>query len=306
MMRVPLPGEDGTSLPDGMARWLTSPAMTTLLDAFGFPPLRPSSPLAENLAVAERCSERWDYRKGWLERHEAAGEDFPPALDALIRTTTTALGLVGRQQPSFTAYDHILVLGGGIRTMMARSSLTADILHSGVQASTVAALSSMRPLQDHEETARILGLRPCPTEAEGADEALRSTFHLDVPCTTRTGPDWWVRSYPDARPQVHVLAVPSTRPGLRANTADGFTGWIQLAAPHPHRTRLLLVTTDLYVPFQHCNAVRLLGLPYGCTIDTVGFSMASSEYIAAARTFELLQEVRSTIHSMQALYFALR
>ena len=34
--------------------------------------------------------------------------------------------------------------------------------------------------------------------------------------------------------------------------------------------RLLIVTTAIYVPFQHANALRMFSLPYGALIDTVG------------------------------------
>lgn len=294
------PGGDRDALTDGMMTWLTSPAMTALLDAFGFAPL-PRAPLADSLAAAGRCSERWDYRKG-RERHEAVPETFPPALDDLIRATTRALGLVGRQEPPAATYDHVLVLGGGVRTMLARATLAADLIRSGLLAATVAGLGSMRPLEGEEETTRRFGLRPCPTEGDAVHEALRATFRLNGPSAGRSGSDWWVRSYPESAPQVHVLAAPSTRPGIRANTADTLTGWARLVAPHVEGARLLLVTTDMYVPFQHCDAVRVLGLGFGCAIDTVGFSTASNPYVAPARTFEVLQEVRSAIHAMQALH----
>ncbi|MEV4518010.1 hypothetical protein AB0K00_54770 [Dactylosporangium sp. NPDC049525] len=299
---VPLPtmgpGGDRAALVDGMVRWLTSPAMTALLDAFGLPPLPKASP-ADRLAAIDQYAERWDYRKG-TERDQLEHEIVPPALDALIRATTTALGLAGRQTPSSAAYDHVLVLGGGVRTMMARASLASDVIRSGVLTSTVAGLGTMRALRGQgEEITRSLGLRPCPTEADAIHEVLRATLHLDGPWTSRAGPDWWVRSYSDALPPVHVLAAPSTRPGFRATTADTFTGWAQLVAPNPGGTRLLLVTTDMFVPFQHCDAVRVLGLGFGCTVDTVGCSTAS------ARTFEVLQELRSAIRSMRALYLTL-
>jgi hypothetical protein len=64
---------------------------------------------------------------------------------------------------------------------------------------------------------------------------------------------------------------------------------------------VLVVTTDLFVPFQHCDAVRLLGLPYGCAVETVGFDTSTT-----VRTFELLQEVRSAIRSMRALADAVK
>lgn len=302
---VPLPRTGA-----GIDAWARSEAMTALLAEFGERP--PDGEPGAVLAALDRFSEqRWDYRKG-LERHQAVAEAFPAATDEVIHAAAAALGLAGRRLPPGREYDHVLVLGGGVRTMLARSEHAATVLNDGVRAGTIAGLGSTRPLSGQEEIARQAGLRPCPTEGDAVDEALRRAFRLGEPGDRRSGalgPDpgqaWWLRSYPDASPPVHVLAAPSTRPGQRANTADTYTGWAQLVQPDPAGARLLLVTTDLFVPFQHADAVRLLGVPYGCSIDTVGFPTADNAWVPAARTFEILQEVRSAIRSVRALYEAL-
>jgi hypothetical protein len=303
---APLPsyavGGDRAGVAEGVAAWLGSAAMTGLLDAFGFG-LSTGRPLADRLADAERFSDRWDYRKG-LERHQAAGETFEPELDALIRATAAALGLAACATPTADRYDHVLVLGGGVRTMLARAHLAVTALREGVGVSTVAGLGSMRPLVGQEETTRELGLAPCPTEGDAVEQALRQELGLSEPTRCRGGEDWWVREHTDAQPPVYVLAAPSTRPGVRANTADTFVGWAELLPTTATGTRLLLVTTDMFVPFQHCDAVRVLGLGYGAVIETIGFSTATSRWVQPARTFEILQEVRSAIRSMRLLYAA--
>jgi hypothetical protein len=40
-------------------------------------------------------------------------------------------------------------------------------------------------------------------------------------------------------------------------------------------------------------------------VETVGFATAANPWVPAARTFEILQEVRSAIRSMQGLLQAL-
>jgi len=297
------PGGDRAGVAAGIAAWITSPAMTALLGAFGCPPSR-TAPLGDRLAEVELFSEVWDSRKG-LERHQATARVFPSDLDKLIRAAAVSLGLADQEKPLHDTYDHVLVLGGGVLTMVARSALAASILQAGVSAATVAGLGSLRPLENQEETARRLGLRPCPTEGDAVDEALRQQLKLGEPTERAAGPDWWVRSYPEATPVVHVLAAPSTRPGKRANTADTYLGWAELVQPAPRGSRVLLVTTDLFVPFQHCDALRVLGLGYGLDVETVGFSRATSAWVKPAQTSEVLQEVRSAIMSMRALYLAL-
>jgi len=302
---------DGTraSIADGIAAWVDSDAMSALLAEFGMSPL-PDGPLGERLVALELISAQcWDYRNG-LERHQAVGETFAADRAARIEAATVALGLVNRQTAAYEAYEHVLVLGGGVRTMLARAELAATVLDQGIQATTVAGLGSVRPLENQAQIARELGLPECPTEGDAVDAGLRRSFGLVEPASRRSGTSdigqpWWIRSYDQARPIVHVLAAPSTRHGVRANTGDTLIGWAELVQPAPEGARLLIVTTDIFVPFQHCDAVRLLTLRYDCFIDTIGFSTAASPWVSTPETFQVLQEVRSAVRSMLDLYLAL-
>jgi hypothetical protein len=307
---VPLPPVgDVTRIADGIATWIGSAAMTAVLAEFGQEAFRNGS-LADRLAELEEYSaRRWDYRKG-LERHQAVGEDFPPEVDARLRAAIRALGLLGQHAPSAREYDHVLVLGGGVRTMVARADLAASLLRAGLAAGTVAGLGSVRELAAQEEYAKRFGLAPCPTEGDAVDEALRHALRLGRPSSRRSGTSdagqpWWLRSYLDVQPAVHVLAAPATRPRKRANTGDTLVGWADIVQPAPKAARLLLLTTDIFVPFQHCDAIRLLALPYGCSIDTIGFDTDANAWVPRTPTFALLQEVRSAIFSMRALCWEL-
>jgi hypothetical protein len=56
------------------------------------------------------------------------------------------------------------------------------------------------------------------------------------------------------------------------------------------------------VRLQHCDAIRLLGLEYGCGVETVRLDAeASAEWVRPLSTTELLQEVRSSILAMTRL-----
>ncbi|MEV6525746.1 hypothetical protein AB0M43_27740 [Longispora sp. NPDC051575] len=101
-----------------------------------------------------------------------------------------------------------------------------------------------------------------------------------------------------AHPTHTILAAPSRTPGRRANTADTYRYWAENYSP---TGRLLLVTSTAYVPFQHCDALRVLGLEYGCEIDTVGLAPTALPFTPA----NYLQEVRSAIRSMRALHAVL-
>jgi hypothetical protein len=69
---------------------------------------------------------------------------------------------------------------------------------------------------------------------------------------------------------------------------------------------VLVITTQIYVPFQHLDAIRVLGLEAGCRIDTVGVSDATA--VIPLRSFgprDWLQELRSALRSAQLLLEAL-
>lgn len=61
------------------------------------------------------------------------------------------------------------------------------------------------------------------------------------------------------------------------------------------------MTTDIYVPFQHCDAIRVLGLSANCGIDTVG-----ADGSASAAPGPYLQEIRSAVRAMRNLEVAVR
>lgn len=158
-------------------------------------------------------------------------------------------------------------------------------------------------------TSAALGSPVELTEGDGMLMAVQEAFPpLDTVAvrsgTTEAGHDWWVKTYPTTSGQVNVIAAPPTRPGMRANTADTMLGWAELVTRPTPEERVLVVTTDLYVPFQHADAIKTLGLTYRCGIETVGFSTRTFHAWpkGPSRTGELLQELRSAIRSLRALH----
>ncbi len=86
---------------------------------------------------------------------------------------------------------------------------------------------------------------------------------------------------------VRVVAAPSSEPGVRrANTPDtyawlaGESGWVGRG------DSVLLVTTDIYRPFQHADAIRMLTLPHGIDVDLVGVQPGGVRHERLAQTFE--------------------
>jgi hypothetical protein len=270
-------------------QWISSPALAMLVSHFGG--------AARTLDELVDFSKVWDFRGGTLERYDTERINYEPDVDASLRAAIHTLGLGGLPRPRHERYEHLIVLGGGIRVALGRTAYAAQLIADGLQIGTLTALGSLRPRNDLErlEAAR-LGLGPIETEADMMAIGLRDALGLGAPTSFRHGGDWWHRAWRNEAGGVHVLAAASTRPGRRADTADTLLGWASLVAEPAPSERVLLITNDPYVRLQHCDAIRLLGLRYGCGVETVRLdAAASAEWVRPLSTTELLQEVRSSI-----------
>ena len=300
-------------------RWVSSPPLRDLVAEFGghWPELETGA----LLDWLDRFSaEHWDFRErsGSVERDEVDAGPFPPQRVELVGAAARALGLSEPLPPPGRGYHHLLVLGGLARACLVRSGYAAHLLGTGaVEAPSVAALGSFRPLRTPETgLLERLGWPGCRYEVDAMAAGVRMAFGFGQPHARESATDqqvthrsWSVWSYraPD-RPAAQVLAAPSTEPeARRATTPDTYHFWarrVTLSA----RDRVLVVTSPIYVPFQHCDAVRALGLRYGCGVDTVGFDPALVTEPLLRQTFgpdRYLQELRSGIRSMRDLFHAL-
>ncbi|TDC54680.1 hypothetical protein E1258_23650 [Micromonospora sp. KC207] len=314
-----LPGGEAGSTParivDGVRSWVTSPPLRDLVARFGGD--RPPDDLAAALAWLDDFSARhWDFRGG-RERPEAAEPAFDPRTAGLVLAAASALGLVQPVPPARPAYAHLVVLGGLAHACLRRVAYAARLLDSGrAVAGEVAVLGSFRPLSGAERRALAgAGVAGGDTEVDALDAAVRLTFGLAEPAE-EDGVDagdphrsWSSRTWrPAGLPPVRVLAAPSSEPGRRrAHTADTQRFWaerVRLRVGDP----VLMVTAPIYVPFQHCDALRTLAVPYGCGIETVGVDPALPDLTwlpePALTPGRYLQEIRSAIRSMRALYAA--
>jgi len=307
---VPLPSWPAGGLPPEELKaqiriWVDAPALAALVEAFDGEP--PSGGLADRLAYLEKFSAVWDSRGGG-ERFDTRYAQHTAEVGDLIKEAAQSLGLIGRGHPHRDQYDHVLVLGGGRVTGRARSLYAAQLLVNGVSAGSVVGLGSLRMLPP-AATVADPGSAADVTEGEAMLRGLQEAFPPtggtgERRGTTADGNDWWVRSYPSGSRTMHTIAAPSRRPGQRANTIDTLHGWVNLIAPPTAVESVLLVTTDLYVPFQHFDAITTLGLEMRCGIETVGFATGSFKQWpnGPARPGELLQETRSAILSLHRLF----
>ena len=309
------PGIATSAITDGIAGWVGSAPLRELVARFGG--RWPGGDLAAVLAGLDEFSARhWDFRAG-RERPEAREPDLDPATSKLVHAAAGTLGLVRPQPPARIRYAHLVVLGGLAHACLRRVAYAAHLLHGVEVSGEVAVLGSYRRLSEGElGTLAEAGVSGCDTEVDALDAAVRRTFGVTVP-DDDDGLDadhphhsWSSRTYrPDGTPSVRVLAAPSSEPERRrAHTADTQRFWAGHAQLSPGEP-VLLVTAPIYVPFQHCDALRTLAVPYGCEIDTVGVDPALPDVTRLPEPTltpgRYLQEIRSAIRSMRALHTTL-
>ncbi|MEQ4305202.1 hypothetical protein ABNF97_28120 [Plantactinospora sp. B6F1] len=324
---VPLPAGAGATCRDdlvtGLTGWARSRPMRDLVAAFG-DELPDRLDPAELLGWLDDFSARhWDFRSrhGAVERDEVGETALAPGVADLVRSAAQALGLAGPRPVPDRRYDHLLVLGGLARSCLQRTGYAARLVDTGaVEAGEIAALGSFRPLRPVEldrlhlptdEHARRLN---GGYEVDAMDLGVRAAFGWPPVVEERRSAgeldhrSWSVAVYrPAARPVVRVLAAPSTEPATRrAHTSDTYHFWATELKPAAG-DRVLVLTSQIYVPFQHCDAILTLGLGYGCQVDTIGLdpSLLPGPGPVEPGADRYLQEIRSAIRSVRNLLKAL-
>jgi hypothetical protein len=332
---VPLPPwQPGRHQPGDFDRalrqWASSPPVRALADASGWrwPDCVDTQAFLDQLAEA---SADWDFRAR-QERDAIAGE---PARvgervipERLIRAAADALGLVTSHPVPRRPFTHLVVLSGLVRACVNRTHYAAglqqDMRADDLAPDSVTVLGAHRLLSQAELVqASDLGLDDRHDEADVVVAAVRRAFGLDWPPGVQQEEPPGLRARADlsarekerlqaawARyrwPAVDVVIAPSSEPAARrANTPDQLRYWADLAGIDS-RHDVLLVTTQIYVPYQHMEALRVLGLERGCGVYSCGVDAARS--LLPAKAFggrEYLQEVRSALRAAATLLEAER
>ncbi len=300
-----------------IAAWARSAPLASVVRAFGGTPPSSATPVGEVLAWLDDFSTRWDFRGG-QERNMAAGRELPPAAIEVVARAAPALGLVGTSSPAAARYDHVLILGGLVRGCLTRPSYAHDLIErKAITAMSITALAAFRSLKGDElELGERFGLAGVEDEFDAMDAGVRGAFSLDAATSQNRGDhsdvlgaSWWVRTYdvPGHAP-IRVVAAPSSAPGeRRANTADAYEWFASKLGDVHVGQRVLVVTTDIYLPYQHADALRMLALPHGVEVDAVGIRPGDIDP-RLQKLFgppDYLQELRSTIRALRALNTAL-
>jgi hypothetical protein len=302
-----------------LREWASSPPIRALAEASAWP--WPSCPDTEDLLTElARLSGDWDFRGmgGRIERNiigpaqATVGERVIP--DDLVAAAAQALGLVSATPIPATRFTWVTVLSGLVRGCVNRTAYAAEIRRAAdLTAAHVAVLGAHRELSPDEVSwAAEQGLGTVSDEAEVVLAATRRAFHLSDPLeregsqpeSSGWSNDHWAASARYGWPEVEVLIVPSNDSSRRANTEDQLRYWASRAEINPV-DQVLLVTTQVYVPFQYLTALRILGLEYGCGVYCCGVDLTTAlvPFIKlSARSY--LQEIRAALLAAHQLITA--
>jgi hypothetical protein len=294
--------------------WVTDPALIDLVERFGGK--APDGELRERLSHLGEFSTVWDYRNG-RERNLVEARLDDPELEGHVLRAAAALGLRGTNPPAYRDYDAVIILGGLVRACLARPGHAARLVEQrAITTRRVIALGGYRPLRgDEVEMARTMIGAEIGDELHAMDAGVRDAFGLAAPVQSEggvsetVGAGWAHLEYRSANGlPVNVVAAPSSEPGVRrANTPDTYRWLVSDSGLLHENDAVLVVTTDIYRPFQGADALRMLRLPLNVHVDIVGITAGEVDHRLAQR-FEphsYLQELRSTILALGSLKSAL-
>jgi hypothetical protein len=290
----------------------------------GWDPTLPAGIRAEVLAYPRLTDST--YR----ERSDAVSLPFDPEAGEIVGRAATDLGLVRSSRPRARRFDHVVVAGGGGVSPRLRASFAAELIERHqLDPGDVWLLGSPRPVTSTERRQTdpyapgaadefdlmIAGGEQAFARERFSQTALCGCSDLTVPC-----PEWqerWrhldpvacgltdaalqhrrQRTYPGRGFDLHVLSAATGRPPDRPNTADTYALLANVAGLDQSQ-RVLLVTTQVFVPFQGFDAIRMLHLPHGIEVEVVGFGNEAGD--RPATPAYQLQEVLSGLRSARRL-----
>lgn len=286
------------------------------------------------ITLEERAADGFNFRSRdgstYRERSEAATADFDDATRAAITEHAAALGLVDPTPPTAGSYDMTLILGGGFSSPLLRTRYAAQLEQQSTALGAIYLLGSPRFLITNEPAERPITSEYAPDASDEFDLMIAAataelglspqltTFVCGCTSATTRCPKWPHADHPGAaevppeytherattltsvegHTRGTVISASTSRPPYRPDTSDTFDLLVRYANPQPGQ-RTLIVTTQVFVPFQRFDALRRLYLPHGVHVDAVGFG---ADWGDRPQTAEyLLQETLSAIRSARRL-----
>ncbi len=293
--------------------WISEPDFVALLSSFGKAEIKEKL-LRNRISELIEFSSIWDFRgrqkkKGSNNAENARWtvEDYGFNRQQIEKIMVTAekLGLLGCFMPLKKRYDYILVLGGARMSCLFRMKYAKQICEQfGVKVKSIIGLAGMREVMDSEREATDTYALGAKTEFDLMRSAFTHVFgeielrEKEESVNPNLNLSWQKETYYAANMDVVLLAAPSSEPERRrANTSDTFSFFMEQLQVEEKRS-ILLVTSQIYVPYQQLEAIRMLGVPYQHSLETIGYPNEWSAKLHGLQKPEnYLQEIRSVLQS---------
>jgi len=333
--RITSPIDDSliTTIRSKIRAWITSNWLADLVTLFDGRISLQGHPLDAALERLEIFSDRWDFRRIARERGAAADDnlrqgagaarwlsaatELPPEMEVRVLNNAKHLGLVQAQEPSQSAYDHIVVLGGARISCKIRPFRAAEVIRAGVQVEKIVLLGAARPIPDSERDATDTYAPGAANEFDLIIAGAQQAFDFDTSVFREDRYDdrdnhnlsWIVRRFEasyDSHPlKITAMSAPSSDPlRRRANSADTIIFFLDRDNVQPGE-RILLITSQIYVPYVQLEAIRTVALPKKMLVETIGFPgdrMPQLQGLSNANHY--LQEIRSAIQAARRFCIA--
>jgi len=312
--------------------WVRSAPLRDLLEMFeaDIPMERALDEVLERL---ELFSDRWDFRRIAREQgvapddavRRAAGSarwlsaatGLNQELEARVVSDAKGLGLVHAQDPTQAEYDYIVVLGGARLSCKLRPLRAAEVLRAGVAIDKIALLGAARPIADSERDATDTYVPGATDEFDLIVAGAQQAFGFDADVFDEERHDdsrnrnlsWVIRRFRQTpvsgTPSILAISAPSSDPQRRrANSADTILFLLDRERIKAG-TRLLLITSQIYVPYVQLEALRTVSIPRNVYVETIGFPgdrMPELQGLSSANHY--LQETRSAIQAARRFCLA--
>ncbi len=286
--------------------WAYSEPMRRLVGSFGasIGSCRGKSGRADYIRELHDFMPRWDYRNGrerWAVEDDGIVTDDP----GFVMEQVKLLGLVDAVPPTGDV-DHIIPLGGARSSNHIRCLMAKKVIDEyGCMPKTLVALSGTRPINEIERPYIDEYAKGAQTEYEAICAALEKVFGLDT-YTEKTDINEninlcsAVRKYDGkyGSSEIFSLAAPSSDPGRRADSYDTFEYMLKhfkIGAG----SRLLLVTSTIYVPFQYLKFMKM-AIAGGFEVDCIGTDISGAAPPVGPASY--LQEVKAAVDAIFELY----
>jgi hypothetical protein len=301
--------------------WVTSDEMVHLLSHWKITLPANDHRFFRNLASA---TEDWNLRRDLLERWIQARE----AHKDIVIDSAARLGVREATSPLHTSYELAIALGGARMAPKLRMLYLEKMVSEWrIQFRAVAHATSFRPIDEDNERQYTAYAPPeqAQTEFDLMHHAAMAAPHLygdasrflDVEKSPEGRP--WAESYlvrkyegRSGGPLAYGLAADSSAPKAhRPRTPDTLKfvyDKIGRECELKPGSRILLVTSMIYVPYQQIEALRVLALPHELDVETVGFprtwsskSQISDQVQNLHEAGNYLQEIRSALQACARL-----